>query len=219
MTIQTRTAPASAKSSIKVERTDLDRIDEERSENEGMREHAHKALNSETREMHLTAKGADDSSNYPLAQHQPKARPTSAETTDLERRVLAHERILQALIAHITETEPKFLARLSERFSEPMQMVRREHDYTDTESHAEDFIRAVVRLGEEPMRESTPPVKSQSWSGRTAGLRGSNMPSAHVPARIQIYERGGVWQVIVDGRFYGQYMKEEHAQAVANNLT
>jgi hypothetical protein len=35
------------------------------------------------------------------------------ENTDLERRVLAHEQILQALIAHMAETEPKFLDRLN----------------------------------------------------------------------------------------------------------
>jgi hypothetical protein len=31
------------------------------------------------------------------------------ENTDLERRVLAHEQILQVLIAHMAEAEPKFL--------------------------------------------------------------------------------------------------------------
>ena len=34
------------------------------------------------------------------------------ENTDLERRVLAHERILQVLISHMAESEPKFLDRL-----------------------------------------------------------------------------------------------------------
>jgi len=34
------------------------------------------------------------------------------ENTDLERRVLAHERILQILIVHMAESEPKFLDRL-----------------------------------------------------------------------------------------------------------
>ena len=33
----------------------------------------------------------------------------NVEDTDLERRVLAHEQILQALIAHMVETEPRFL--------------------------------------------------------------------------------------------------------------
>jgi hypothetical protein len=72
----------------------------------------------------------------------------SAENTDLERRVLAHERILQSLIAHMAETEPKFVDRLVSTFSEPMQFARREHDYTDTDSYAERFVREIIRLGE-----------------------------------------------------------------------
>ena len=219
MTIQIHAAPMNATTSIKEDRTDLDRTDEERSENEGMREHKQKAVDSKGSENSLRSHGTEERAKPPSAMPQHEAPPTAAETTDLERRVLAHERILQALIAHITETEPKFLARLSERFSEPMQMVRREHDHTDTDSHAEDFIRAVVRLGEEPIREPTPPVKARPSKERSSALSASDMPSGHSPARIQIHESGGVWQVIVDGRFYGQYMKEEHAQAVANNLT
>jgi hypothetical protein len=39
------------------------------------------------------------------------------ENTDLERRVLAREQILQVLIAHMAEAEPKFLDRLQQRFT------------------------------------------------------------------------------------------------------
>jgi hypothetical protein len=73
---------------------------------------------------------------------------TATETTDLERRVLAHERILQALIAYMARTEPRFVDHLRERFVEPMRMVRHEHDYRETDDYAEEFIRAVMRLGE-----------------------------------------------------------------------
>ena len=41
------------------------------------------------------------------------------ENTDLEGRVLAHERILQVLIAHMAEAEPKFLDRLQQVFTKP----------------------------------------------------------------------------------------------------
>jgi hypothetical protein len=68
------------------------------------------------------------------------------EDTDLERRVLAHERILQALIAHIAEGEPKFIDRLSAVFSETTQMDRCEHDYTDTHAYADQFVQEVLRL-------------------------------------------------------------------------
>jgi len=39
------------------------------------------------------------------------------ENTDLERRVLAHEQILQVLIAHMAEAEPKFQDRLQQIFA------------------------------------------------------------------------------------------------------
>jgi hypothetical protein len=42
-------------------------------------------------------------------QTRPKEEPfIDVENTDLERRGLAHEQILQALIAHMAEAEPKF---------------------------------------------------------------------------------------------------------------
>jgi hypothetical protein len=71
---------------------------------------------------------------------------TGREDTDLERRVLAHERILQAFIAHIAEAEPEFIARLSAVFSQTSQMGRREYDYTDTHAYADQFIQEVFRL-------------------------------------------------------------------------
>ena len=219
MTIHTRPAPMSATTSIKADRTDLDRTDEDRSENEGMRDHTLRPVDTEASENPLHSQGTEERATRPSARPQREAPPIASETTDLERRVLAHERILQALIAHITETEPKFLARLSERFSEPMQMVRREHDYTDTDSHAEDFIRAVVRLGEEPARKASPQDKSRPLKVPAVGTRLSDTRPTTSESGILIRENGGVWQVTIDGHFYGQYMNEEHARAVAKSLT
>jgi hypothetical protein len=46
------------------------------------------------------------------------------ENTDLERRVLAHEQILQVLIAHMAEAEPKFLDRLPANIHETPHIGR-----------------------------------------------------------------------------------------------
>lgn len=73
----------------------------------------------------------------------------SVENTDLERRVLAHERILQVLIAHMAESEPSVLARLRDVFSEHNALGAHEQDYTDTAGYAEQFIHEVTRLGRE----------------------------------------------------------------------
>jgi hypothetical protein len=69
------------------------------------------------------------------------------ENTDLERRVLAHERILQVLIAHMAETEPKFLDRLQERFTKQYHIGVCEHDFVDTDEHARQFIHRIVEIG------------------------------------------------------------------------
>ena len=71
------------------------------------------------------------------------AAPSSPEITDLERRVLAHERVLQALIAYMSRAEPRFVDHLRDRFVEPMKMARREQDHRDADDYAEEFIRAA----------------------------------------------------------------------------
>lgn len=68
------------------------------------------------------------------------------ENTDLERRVLAHERILQILIAHMTEAEPKFLERLQEKFCKSHGLGDNEHDFVDTDQYAREFIRMVADI-------------------------------------------------------------------------
>jgi hypothetical protein len=72
------------------------------------------------------------------------------ENTDLERRVLAHEQILQILIAHMSEAEPKFLERLQNVFIEHRHVGASEQDYTDTLAYAQQFIEQVSRLNAKP---------------------------------------------------------------------
>lgn len=66
----------------------------------------------------------------------------TVEETDLERRVLAHERILQALIAHMAEADPQFIARLSAVFSDPLPAGRRR-----ARLHRHPCLRRPVRPG------------------------------------------------------------------------
>jgi hypothetical protein len=80
------------------------------------------------------------------------------ENTDLERRVLAHEQILQVLIAHMSEAEPKFLDRLREIFVEQKHVGASEQDYTDTLGYAHQFIEQVARLNAEPSAPATAPT-------------------------------------------------------------
>jgi len=71
------------------------------------------------------------------------------ENTDLERRVLAHERILQILIAHMAESEPKFLDRMKALFTQHHTLGAGEHDYISTSQYAEQFVRQVEILQED----------------------------------------------------------------------
>jgi hypothetical protein len=62
------------------------------------------------------------------------------ENTDLERRVLAHEQILQVLIAHMAEAEPKFLDRLQPTFTKHHTLGADEHGYTGTAAHKQSSL-------------------------------------------------------------------------------
>ncbi len=68
------------------------------------------------------------------------------ENTDLERRVLAHERILQALIACVARTEPSTLEQLRAAFSGNHDLGASEQDYTGTEQYADQFMRKVDNM-------------------------------------------------------------------------
>ena len=135
------------------------------------------------------------------------ARP---DDTDLERRVLAHERILQTLIAHMAETEPKFLLRLTDTFCVPMKMERHEQGYTDTDSYAEEFIRSVVALGEKPAKKTSERLKNSIARYLPSDGRKSIKIA---PSPFHIEHRGGVWRVSKNGYFHGDYSKEEDAWA------
>jgi len=141
----------------------------------------------------------------------------SPETTELERRVLAQEKVLQALIAYMARTEPRFIDHLRERFVEPMKMKQHENDYRETDDYAEEFIRAVMLLGD--ARVPTPqklkvPYQPLVPSKGIRG-RGSHMDWPARRGSVQVRERNGVWEVKVDGKFYGDYHQKEHALAAA----
>ncbi len=142
---------------------------------------------------------------------------TAAETTDLERRVLAHERILQALIAYMARTEPRFIDHLRERFVEPMRLTRHEHDHRETDDYAEEFIRAVMLLGEvrAPNAKEPEMTEKQPEQPKSRGEKGSFMDRPTQRDWVQVNERNGIWEVKVDGKFRGDYHEKEHALAAA----
>jgi hypothetical protein len=139
------------------------------------------------------------------------------ETTDLERRVLAHERVLQSLIAYMSDKEPRFIEHLKKRFVEPMTMERHEHDYRNADDYAEEFIRVVVALWETKMPEAPLPTVHASpvlQPENEGTFVHPYRPTAEAE-RVRVRKKNGIWEVRVDGVFHGHYHEHENALAAA----
>ena len=113
----------------------------------------------------------------------------AVEDTDLERRVLAHERILQMLIAHLSEVTPQILTRLEVVFGHPTGNLRREHDFVDTDAYAGQFVREVERLarsfaGTPPASQPPPPPPRPPPVCKTLVLRHPDTPFDKVKAGL-----------------------------------
>lgn len=136
------------------------------------------------------------------------------EATDLERRVLAHEQILQSLIAYMSRTEPRFLDYLAKTFVEPMDMARREHDFVDTDSYAKEFIRAAAALND--TRSDDGVGKDETRHPKCASNSAPDgMALAPREDGVKTTFRNGIWTVVVDGEFAGDYLTQETAEAAA----
>lgn len=138
----------------------------------------------------------------------------AVENTDLERRVLAHEQILQALISQLSRGEPEFLRELAARFASSRSGAHA-HDYTETADYAEQFIKAVVRLnGQAGDQESL----------QTALV--SSLPAPKpAPAKaatnavvVRVAKRHGVWHLTRDAAFVGDYFGLEETLRAAATL-
>ena len=196
-----------------------DRTDRERAENEGMSANTTPSAAADSpllpQELFGGANSQPSSRTVePTAKRLPVGRP---DHTDLERRVLAHERILQTLIVHMSETEPRFLERLTTTFCLPMEMARNEHDYTDTDAYAEAFVRELVERGESKGSKLSAPRKNPK-PGKPVPPVGNTVGAAlpELPPRIEVNRTGGVSHVTRNGRFYGDYFKAEDAADAAS---
>ncbi|MBD7939994.1 hypothetical protein [Brevundimonas guildfordensis] len=129
------------------------------------------------------------------------------QTTDLERRVLAHERILQFLLAEMAREDAPLLDRLLAAFS-PQGRKAHQHDYTDAEDYAEAFVRQVAKLGEERAalkpKVDYPPSHSMTAS-----------PERPTEIPVVVEPRSGVWQVRRSTKHIGDYLDRSAAVETA----
>ncbi|WP_299478642.1 hypothetical protein [uncultured Roseibium sp.] len=141
------------------------------------------------------------------------------DSSDLERRVLAHERILQSVIAYMSRSEPRFVEHLKARFVDTMSMARREQDYRGVDDYAEEFIHAAMQQGDIctglKLKNMKPEKASKPSLAKLAPETMQVPPENIGPERVRVHERNGIWEVRVDGAFLGNYHKSEHARAAA----
>jgi hypothetical protein len=84
-------------------------------------------------------------------------RAAPSELTDVERRVLAHERILQALIGHLADDDSDILEQLKARFGHSHNLGQFEQDYVSTDDYGDQFIRSIEREVDRRLRRNSPP--------------------------------------------------------------
>ena len=138
----------------------------------------------------------------------------SDEKTDLERRVLAHEQVLQALIAYMVETDPKVLERMKAAFSRPVRIVP-PFGHTDTAAYAAAFVREVIRLGHgDGVTKDPSPVALWDDLWPTAGE--ANLANENVPVRFVVQHRDDLWEVLRDGRLIGGFVSQKGALETAH---
>jgi hypothetical protein len=68
-----------------------------------------------------------------------------AEETELERRVLAHARILRTLIRFLADDRPDILTRLQTAFGAGHNIGEYEQDFSSTEQYGAVFLRSIER--------------------------------------------------------------------------
>ncbi len=136
-----------------------------------------------------------------------------AEDTDLERRVLAHEQILQALIAHMVETEPRFLERLSATFSHPIEMDPTHCSRKDTADYAALFVREVVKLGNS--EDQAVASRVSRWDDLWPTRGEVNLVNENVPVRFEVRRGDDLWEVTRNGRLFGGYVSRAGALEAA----
>ncbi|GGO23276.1 hypothetical protein GCM10010991_00460 [Gemmobacter aquaticus] len=140
-----------------------------------------------------------------------------AETTMLERRVLAHERILQSLIAHLSELDPRYLERLKTTFVVPLTMKHYEQDFTETEDYAAEFIRAIEIIGQAVPTFATPAVRAPYEPDRVPSGKGP-VVGFFTPTLFMIRQRENQWDLIIDGHPYSSFDSEPEALDAATRV-
>jgi hypothetical protein len=138
----------------------------------------------------------------------------AVENTDLERRVLAHERVLQVLIAQLASNNPSVLDALRTSF---IVETRRgyQHDYVETDDYAEQFMVEVNRLIRRLPQEHAADLKVEATAPASTTNQQETARSSDL---IRTELRHGVWRVTRNDTFQGDYLTQQPAVDAAVKL-
>lgn len=103
------------------------------------------AFSSARDEANLHRRDSDARGNSEFEETRGGSNAKPNEVTELERRVLAHERILQALIGHLADDDPEILRQLKVRFGTGHNLGQHEQNYVSTDDYGDHFIRLIER--------------------------------------------------------------------------
>lgn len=113
------------------------------------------ALSSAREEADLHAHDTHSRGDTNAEEGRGGANATPNEVTEVERRVLAHERILQALIGHLADDDPEILRQLKARFGSGHNLGQYEQNYVSTDDYGDHFIRSIEHeVGRRKRRDS-----------------------------------------------------------------
>jgi hypothetical protein len=138
----------------------------------------------------------------------------SDENLDLARRVLAHEQILQALIAYMVETDAEILKRMTAAFSNPVRLDG-VTDGPDTAAYAARFVREVIRLGKPDASTDTGSLVAL-WDDLWPTSGEANLLNENIPVRFEITKRDDLWELTRNGRLNGGFVSQTGALQAAH---
>lgn len=135
------------------------------------------------------------------------------ESTDLERCVMVHQRLLVAMVAYISRTGLHFPEELLESLLDCGNNKQAPLGQRKSEDFASDFIKALIELENVSPTELPGFVPPTDLNLSLHSKVGASEPPGHWQTRIEVRRRRQDLEVVVDGRVRGSYPSE--AQAVA----
>lgn len=124
--------------------------------------------------------------------------PPPREITVIERRVLAQERILQALIGHLADEVPEILNQMKERFACGQNMGDHEKEFASTERYIQDFIGSIEREVARHHAANTSASKGTAMTTKADLMRQRNDSTCEERVVLALEDIADLLKVVID---------------------